>query len=343
MSLTEGQLRFRMSGIGASESAVLLGLIPRQWGTVVDLWAEKRGLVPPKPENPRMRFGTLMEPVIAQTFAMETGATVLTVAEWVDHETFPRDRFTSSTIDNARTLGTLRHPKAGPVLATLDRVAIFGNEPYVLELKTADARNADKWGETGTDNIPEHYLCQVQQQLEVTGLKTGFLAVYIGSEFRWYRIEHDPVFCSVLIDRIQTFWRDYVLTGEPPPHEPSDDGWGKVLASRFPVGDKGKAIEIADDDPLIVEYREAVARKNEAELALEGVRNKIKERIGDGYRLTGAWGSATWQNQKGRAVTDWNAVVMEAGIPAEIIAKHTIVGEPTRRLVVKLNSDEETL
>jgi putative phage-type endonuclease len=59
----------RATGIGGSEIAAVLGLSPYE--SRFSLWHRKQQLAAPTMENDQMRWGTLLEDVIAHRFALE--------------------------------------------------------------------------------------------------------------------------------------------------------------------------------------------------------------------------------------------------------------------------------
>jgi putative phage-type endonuclease len=95
MGLTPEQLELRRSGIGGSDIAAILGLSP--YATPLDVFRSKvENYV--QSDSWAFRRGRLLEPVVAQIYAEETGAML-------------------------REVGTLRHPDRSIVLATPDRIA----------------------------------------------------------------------------------------------------------------------------------------------------------------------------------------------------------------------------
>jgi len=191
MSLTAEQLEERRQGIGGSEAAAALGLSP--WKTAIELYEEKRAGSPLSVIEPNeaMRWGVILEPVIRQEYANRTGRSV-TVPE--------------------KSLASSAHPF---MLATLDGIAhSVGEVDRLFEAKTA--RSGFDWGEPGTDQVPQHYLLQVQHYMVVTGLELADLAVLIGaSDFRIYEIAADPELQQMIIEGEREFWTR-VETGNPP-------------------------------------------------------------------------------------------------------------------------------
>jgi predicted phage-related endonuclease len=92
------------------------------------------------------------------------------------------------------------------MFASLDRV-VAGKK--IVELK--NARTAEGWGRTGTDEVPEHYMIQVQHQLHV-GIAHGLedkadVAVLIGGcDLRIYQVSYLPHFAEALEQQLCYFW-----------------------------------------------------------------------------------------------------------------------------------------
>ena len=136
MTLTEQQLKQRMGGIGGSDIGAIVGL--NKYRNAHDVWAEKTGLRPsPYLDNPYIRFGDMMEPVLIDEYRNLTGRIVTTPD------------------------GTVAHPERSWHLASVDGLVMDGDRPAgVLEAKTAGWRMASEWGEDGTDDVPSSYLVQ---------------------------------------------------------------------------------------------------------------------------------------------------------------------------------------
>jgi putative phage-type endonuclease len=170
----------RRAGLGSSDAAAVLGLDP--YKTALEVALDKWGLLPQKQGAP-LTWGLKLEEVIAAAYQEETG-----------NEAGPPPA------------ASLWHPEAPWMFASLDRV-VAGKK--IVELK--NARTAEGWGRMGTDEIPEHYLIQVQHQLHV-GRAHGLedradVAVLIGgSDFRIYSISYYLHFAEALEQRLQWFW-----------------------------------------------------------------------------------------------------------------------------------------
>ena len=182
----------RRNAIGASEVAAVLGL--DKYVSAYDVWELKVGLRDEEPENERMYFGTLLEPVIAEEYARRTGAVLIDPGRY--------------TIQ--------RNPDYPWLACTLDRIIVDplrGNA--VLECKSVGFFSGKAF-----PSLPHQ--CQVQAQLAVTGYGWGVLAALIGGqEFRHQEFVRDEEFIAkVLLPRTREFWERFVMTQTPPPR-----GW----------------------------------------------------------------------------------------------------------------------
>lgn len=185
----------RQSGIGASEAAMAIGV--SRWGTPLDLYLRKVGQAPPVVETPEMRWGTRLEPQIAEAYSEQTGFGFVAEQQFIRSPTIPW------------------------IFATLDRVRSDGR---IVELKNVGARAAADWGEPGTDEIPVHYLVQVLHQMIVTGTEVVDVAALIGgSDFRVYTVDRDEDVSSRIVEKEEAFW-DRVRRREPPPPDLDRDG-----------------------------------------------------------------------------------------------------------------------
>jgi putative phage-type endonuclease len=176
--------------LGCSEVAAAAGLNP--WQTPLDLFLQKTGQVP-RPDlsqKDAVLFGELLEDVVANEFARRSGLEV------------------------RRDSREFAHPKLPFLRGHIDR-RIVGRRAG-LECKTAGIRMASEFGDSGTDEVPPHYLVQCAAYMAVTGFDEWHLAVLIaGNDFRTYRIPRDEELVAAVEARARAFW-DAVQTGQPP-------------------------------------------------------------------------------------------------------------------------------
>lgn len=311
MGLTEEQQRIRQTGVGASESAAVMGMSP--FAGPLDVW---RGKVEGwrMAETPAHRRGRILEPAVCQFYVEETGAAL----------TEP---------------GTLRHPKQPLMIATPDRIAHFMSEAErVLQAKTTRF-GGEEWGTAGTDEVPRHYLIQVQHEMAVTGLKVADLAVLMGgADFRIYTIQADSELQGMIVEAIERFWRDYVLSKRPPPPD-GTDSYSEWLSERYPA-DRAPLREATEEEiALVSELHEMEAREEVIKERVAELRNDLRNRIGEAGGISCDAFRVTWKKAKDSKRTDWKAVCQDANVSPILIEKHTETTPGSRRLLVRFGGE----
>lgn len=185
---TPDWLEKRRGGIGSSEAAAVLGL--DEYKTPLHLYFDKRGEGPEQEETDAMRLGHLLEPVVCQFFTHRTGIEVV-----------------------QSPVGLFRHSEYEFVLATPD--AILADES-LGEWKTTNFRMEDGLGDEGTDDIPERWLCQVQQQMGVTGIHKAHVAALIdGRRLKTYQVVFNERLFAIIVDAERELW-ERIINGDPP-------------------------------------------------------------------------------------------------------------------------------
>lgn len=304
----------RQTGLGGTDGAAILGL--SKYSGPYDVWCQKKGFVPPKAETAAMRWGTILESVVAEAYAERTGKKV-----W-----------------NPATL--MRHPQHDFIIGTPDRLIL--DEKRGLECKTSGQHMADHWGPEGTDEVPAHYLVQCAHYMALTNLPVWDLAVLIGgNDFRIYTIHRDEDFEKQYIAALVEWWQRHIIDG----HQPEITGEISVadtLAARFPREQTGISLDadasINADLHKLAETKEQIKELEETERLLS---NKIKASMGEADSMIGDGIKATWKAPKQTIKVDWFTVADQLMrlLPNEtthgIIKACTTVVQPTRRFLVK--------
>lgn len=186
LDMTEAEWQaLRMHSIGSSECGAVLGLNP--YKTPLGIWMEKVGMVEPEDETFRMRFGRLIEPMIAEYMMEETGLTLQQDNKIRYH---PDYDFLSCNLDRL-VLATDNHPTTG-----------------IAELKTVSDMAMQKW----EDDIPTWYYCQLQHQLMITGYDVGYFGILVfgfagPKEFKVLSFPRDHAFINeVMLPHLVEFW-----------------------------------------------------------------------------------------------------------------------------------------
>jgi putative phage-type endonuclease len=204
-------LRWRKNGVGASESAALMG---HGWtkkdGTKagpLDVYLEKTSDKVDMTDSLILRRGRDLEPIAAARYEEETGRTLKTVPARV-HRDFDFMR------------------------ASADREVVVDddNSSRLVELKTMFRHDFQRLKLTG---IPMKYWIQVQHQLEVYDCDAGAIGILQPDswEFLQFDIERDRGFAGELIGVVAAFWQA-VVDRCPPPR----DAVGRLTESLPPTG-----------------------------------------------------------------------------------------------------------
>ncbi|MBK7350780.1 MAG: YqaJ viral recombinase family protein [Gemmatimonadetes bacterium] len=322
MTLTAEQLALRQTGIGASEIAAVAGLDPHR--TPLDVWMLKRALTEPFAGNEFTRWGHRLEAVIAGAYADARGVLL-------------------------DTRETLRHPNEPWMLATPDRVVLDpgGGEERLLQVKNRGLRQADRWGEPGTDQVPDEVAAQCHWEMTVTELDRCDVAVLIGgNDFRVYSLRRDPEIEAALVGIGRRFWFDHVVAGVRPEPTASD---GAALARLFPTHNDLLLLAGPEHVTLATQLLDVRNRIAALEADREALEAHLKAAIGEHAGLDLPNGRITWKATRAARSTDWKAVVEDlrpfievdtAGATDTIIARHTTAKRGARRFLVSLKEAE---
>jgi len=305
-------LAARDTGIGASEIAAVMGISP--WSSPLSLYLRKTGALPEEKDNAAMEWGRNLEEAILKRFIK-------------CHPEFQ---------GRAVTTGRLYRSKAYPYqLGTPDGIAwdtrpYFGQDkgvhrnegavPVIVEVKTGMKKEG--WGRERSDEIPVHYLAQVQWLMDLVGARVAWVPVLLnGTDYREYRIEKDLGDLEVMHMAARRFWKR-VEDRDPPPSDAHYATNEALKATRFDPANTARI-----DADLIHKYEHAKRLLKRAEKIKMRYENLIREGMGEaGVAMSGAAVVARRSRWKQYA-TDWKAVTDAA---PEVVAKHTTQVERSR-------------
>ena len=280
-------LDLRRTGIGASDIAAVLGVSP--WSTPRQVWIQKT--TPEAPEamtNEDMEWGLRMEGLI------------LAEAE---------DRLGLDFVPQL----LVRSDERPWMMATVDGIT----DGAVLEVK-----KVDDWS---WDEIPDHYMMQVQWQLAVTGYDKGWIAaLHRGRRLELYPVLRDEEVIAGLVEAGERFWL-LVEQVEPPPVSADDS---EYLGWLWPDSVE-EAVEIVEAlaDELVAAKRDADA----AESRFEEVKARVKDAMGKAdTAVVGQRVAVTWKTSPNNRV---DVKMLRAEEP-DIAATYTKKGT-SRRFLVK--------
>lgn len=196
-------LRFRRAGLGASETAAILGL--SKWSTPLQVYLDKTSTAPVVDEAPSVaaQIGTDTEDMVARW----------TVREWPELGKI------------GPTPGLLAHPDHPWMLATLDRILYPRGSRDGMPLGVLEVKTTSRWNyeQNWIDGVPPGYVqVQVQQQLAVSGLSTAWVACWVRDERpenslkEPFRIDADPAVHEQIITYAGAWWADHVEARRAP-------------------------------------------------------------------------------------------------------------------------------
>lgn len=328
--LTSEQKRMRKTGIGGSDIAAIAGVNP--WKSALDVYLDKMDIVEDVEENEAMEWGNRLEDMIAGKY-LEGKKGFLLVGR------------------------TTRHPKHDFLLATPDRLFVpeeldiehYGEGAYekcldkatrVVEIKTAGLTTSKLFGEEGTDEVPDYYLTQCQQYMEVMDMGKCDLAVLIaGQKYREYPIERNQPLIDRLVEIGEKFWFENVQAKVPPPAGASESA-KKALALLYPKHVEDFYESNVEIELLVAELKLAKAELGKADTVVLSLENRIKELLQDKQGVITEAGKVTWRTLKDRLVTDWKGIVAEIEPDASIVKKFTTSKPGSRRFVTPRNWKE---
>jgi len=288
----------RRAGLGASDAPAALGLSP--WKTPLELFLEKTGRAAPVEENLSMRIGRALEPVVLAAFTEQTG---LAVTRQQERITCPRFPWRWATVDGIASDGAL------------------------VEAKTAT--DPAEWGEPGTDQIPRHYIVQVQHALACTGLALAYVPVLIAArDFRIYEVRRDEAIIEAITEREIEFW-SRVERDDPPPLTSPDD-----VKMRWPVDNGSSVLAEPEDVETIARLRELKSSSKALNAQIEQLETRIKARMGEAAQLVDADGRVlvTWKASKPALRFDTEAFKLAH---PDLYAAFRKPGAPSRRFLLK--------
>lgn len=263
----EEWLRYRKQGIGGSDVAAILGI--SKWNSAIQLWMDKTNQTnEPVEVNEAMEWGTILESVIRNHFAMVTGKTVMEVK------------------------AMLQHPEHPFMLADVDGVTTDDDgNPAILEIKTASEYKRDEWSE----GVPAHYQTQCQHYLCVTGLSKCYVAVLIGgNSFKIYEVDADSEIQSMLIAVEKNFWNQ--VQNMIRPDIDGSDAAKNLLDSIYRGGVEEEIVLPDDAVDWVDAYVDASVEEDNAKARKQEAANHIKEIMGD-YDVATCYGhKITWRN-----------------------------------------------
>lgn len=243
---------------GASECAAVCGMSPYE--TPLHVYLRKRREIDPIEDNDAMRLGRKLEPVVIDEYRERTGYAVLAPRPTFIHY---RHRFLSATPD-------------GMVMPTTNsQQAVRAEDVFPLDAKTTTWRRAKDFGEEGSDELPEDYLLQAQQQMLVMGAALQDTAVLVdGRTLKVYRVQRNDDLAQIIVDAAREL-AERIVNGDPPEPNWTHAQTPELVRAMWGV-DETKAIVL--DEPIGLMWRNYRALGEEIK-EREKEQQQIKARV----------------------------------------------------------------
>jgi putative phage-type endonuclease len=311
----------RRKGIGSSDVSAILGLNP--FKTAFDVYVEKKGLVKERKATTSMKVGRAVERAIGEEYQAQTGRLLVWQGD-VQHVDPERD-------------WRRCHPDA-----------FLTYESGGLECKHVGARQAKRWGPSGTDLVPEEHVLQVVWCMSITNRDFWDIAGWLGpDDLRIFTVLRDLELEGNVIERCDRFWRENVLAGVPPDVR-SDQADADFFKKRFPsaMGGLRQATTKEIEDAMLLRAARQIFA--DAKAGRELVEAELKLSIGTSEGIEGPDFRITWKNDRPKVKPDWQAVARELARThpsstalAEAVAQFTTTAPGTRRFLPRFEGEDE--
>jgi len=302
MQNREEWLRGRKHYLGGSDIASILGL--NQYRSALDVFLDKTSTSIKDESSNFTKWGTILEDVIANEYAA-------TLALEIEPEESPIFHFEYSFL-----------------AANIDRWV--DNRKYILECKTTSAFKANEWGEEGTDQIPESYLCQVAWYSAICNVAKVDIAVLIGgNDFRIYTYNKNKEFEDKLIKIGCDFWQNNVQKNVPPKcsniHDisnlyPKSNGVGKKVNRK--IENKLQQLKLVKEESKMLEDK-----VNKLKLEIQEYMQDYDVLVNDSGEIV-----ASWKNTSPRAFLDLKRLKQDC---QDIYLKYVNYAKQSRIFLVK--------
>lgn len=311
-------LEERKRGITGSDIAAICGL--NTFKSAYQVYAEKRGLVPPVEETFAMRQGKAVEDFLASEYERINGCLLVKPDPLIE-----------------------THPDIPWAKGSPDRyVLMFGeNKGPGIEIKNVGLTMADHWGESGTKDIAPDAFLQSHWYLGITGRPYwDVFASIAGRECRQYRIEPDDELFGNLLEIAEKFRRDHILKGEPPELVGSDAELD-VIRRQFPQH-ADEVVPIDAEGKMWAQLYLSLSRRIKSlETEQKRIKALLQQRIGDKAGLIGEGFSVTWKQTKDVTKTDWKALALSFNPTVDQFTKFVTTESGSRRFSCKTETEEE--
>ena len=294
--------------IGASDVEALLGVSP--YRGPLDVYLDFYGLRPPRRTTDRMRRGLILEPYVATLYAEQTGRVLYKPSS---HS----------------------QPHADLPVLTVHADRIVRDPPVNVQIKVVGWTMEHHW----LEGAPANVVAQVHAEMMAWGLPVTDVAADINEHFQIHTVERDSEVETIILEQVESFWREYILPMRMPDGEPGSRPARDALLARYPrvIGKIEKATP--DVEALAERLRITNAAVHAATIEQAKVREQFMALIGEAKGYAGGDWKAQWFDRKGSMRIDWREVqgalvergLVQGAVLEEIVTEHTTVGTPGRQ------------
>src|SRR6266571_2198632 len=276
-------LEARKTAIGGSEAGAIVGLDP--FRTALDLYNEKLGLAPPKPDTPAMQRGRFLEPIACDIYSAITGRKL-------------------------RRQPLRRHPQYPFIACSLDRQILANGDDRGTGLLEVKAPGMRVFSRVKREGLPSSWLLQMQHNLGGWGYRWGSYAIFSGELWSLvhFDVERDDAFIEGLFEAERRFWHEHVQKVVPPPASGMLHAALTELDEMPPI--EGQLVQ--RDDPewaeAAVNLAQARTLRGSAEAVEEAAISRVKELAGSLGVYEGGDLRVYWKQQPGRVTFDKKAL-----------------------------------
>lgn len=263
----------RKNYIGGSDVAAILG--QSGYSTPLQIWMQKKGLLPPLQANPIMDFGHYFEPQLAAHFEQETG-------------------FKTRKVNSP-----FSHPEYDFLRANIDRQILAGKglvSTAVLELKTTTSHRMKALD----GELPAEWYYQIQHYLGITSYNKAMLQVYLRDTCEFYEpmiIDRNQELIEQMTVELVEWWNTYMIdSSEGRRPEPINGEDALIL---YPDSQPEEVVEITPAGyGLYQELTEIRDKKSNLIKAEEHLKTQLKTKLGHAERLVyGGKTLVSWKSQ----------------------------------------------
>lgn len=305
-------LELRRKHITGTDIAAIVG--KNDYSSAYKIYLEKKGLIEDTFQgNDKTWAGTELEEPIARLYQNATGNELI------------KPEFISKGIFGG----------------TPDRLCTT-NKNLGLEIKVAGNNQLKHYGDTGTDQVPTHYLFQCAWYMMLTDRSQWDLAVMFDpfsfgpnkDNFRIYTIHRNIKLEEALINYANNFWEEYIIRDVTPPIDASDAA-KKYLDEKFP-SNNGKLITAPEEAIEIAKkYVEIKNQLKTLETDKEFLENHLKQLVGENDGIVNDFFTFTWKKTKDGEKIDYEGLLQELKVNNDLIKKYTSVKEGYRKTYIK--------